>query len=436
MSGFGSGAKKLFCLVGLVAVSLWAQQGQQPQNVPDAPQPKPQAQQSQFPDDAPPAPKNDHPATDSTSSPAVPSATPRARTTGQQSGVVASRDDLYKMSVVVSFVQVPVTVKDKTGHLVSGLTPQDFTVLEDGSPQQIKFFTSDPFPLSAAIVLDTDLPSTTMKKVNDTLPALISAFSEFDEVALYRYGHTVQLVSNYSGATNVSTTTIAKIKRPGREGGPPMVGGGPFSHNGPSINGHEADPSVKPSAVPAPVSESYVLNDAILRAAQDLSRRDKTRRRIIFVVSDGRELGSTAHYDEVKKLLLSQNIAVYALGVDTAAIPIYDRLNRIRVPGFGYGNILPKYASDTAGEVLTAFDRNTVEAAYAKLTDTARNQYTIGYTTQATKSSAYRAIEVKVHRANLSVLAKQGYYPLPPSSTNSNANSPAAASPDATPKPQ
>jgi VWFA-related protein len=435
MSGFGSGAKKLFCLFGFVAVSLWAQQQQQPQNVPDAPQPKPQAQQSQFPDDAPPALKNDHPADAPSSSSAIPAATPTPKRTGPQSGVVANREELsIQMRVNVNFVQIPVTVRDKTGHMVPGLTPQDFTVLEDGSPQQIKFFTSDPFPLSAAIVLDTDLPSTTMKKVNDTLPALISAFSEFDEVALYRYGHTVQLVSNYSGATSVSTTTIAKIKRPGREGGPPMVGGGPFSHNGPSINGHEADPSVKPSAVPAAVSESYVLNDAILRAAQDLSRRDKTRRRIIFVVSDGRELGSTAHYDEVKKLLLSQNIAIYALGVDTAAIPIYDRLNRVRVPGFGYGNILPKYASDTAGEVLTAFDRNTVEAAYAKLTDTARNQYTIGYTTQATKSSAYRAIEVKVHRANLSVLAKQGYYPLPPSSTNSDSAAP--ANPDATPNPQ
>ena len=341
----------------------------------------------------------------------------------------------------MNFVQIPVTVKDKSGHLVPGLTPNDFTVLEDGTPQQIKFFTSDPFPLSAAIVLDTDLPSTTMKKVNDTLPALISAFSDFDEVALYRYGHTVQLVSNYSGAANVSTTTIAKIKRPGREGGPPMVGGGPFSHSGPQLNGHDADPSVKPSAVPAPVAESYVLNDAILRAAQDLSRRDKTRRRIIFVVSDGRELGSNAHYEDVKKLLLAQNIAVFALGVDTAAIPIYDRLNRVRVPGFGYGNILPKYASDTAGEVLTAFDRNTVEAAYAKLTDTARNQYTIGYTTQATKSSSYRSIEVKVHRSGLNVLAKQGYYPLPPSSSSapsptSGPAAPSAASPTPMPQPQ
>ena len=107
------------------------------------------------------------------------------------------------------------------------------------------------------------------------------------------------------------------------------------------INGHEADPSVQPSAVPAPVQESYVLNDAILRAAQDLAKRDRTRRKIIFVISDGREIGSKARYDEVRKILLTQNIQVYALGVDTAAIPIYDRLNRIRFPGFGYGNSCP-----------------------------------------------------------------------------------------------
>jgi VWFA-related protein len=279
-------------------------------------------------------------------------------------------------------------------------------------------FTSDPFPLSAAVVIDTDLPSTTMKTVNDSLPALIGAFSEFDEIALYRYGHTVQLVSGFTGATNVSTLTVAKMKRPGREGGPPMVGGGPFSHTGPQINGHEADPSVKPDAVPAPVQESYVLNDAILRAAQDLSRRDRTRRRIIFVVSDGREMGSTAHYEEVRKVLLSNNIAVYALGVDTAAIPIYDRLNRVRVPGFGYGNILPKYVSDTAGDMFAEFDRGSIEQAYSRITDVARNQYTLGYYTRATASTSYRSIEVKVHRPNLNVVAKQGYYPLPPPRPN------------------
>jgi VWFA-related protein len=412
MFGLASGLRRVLFLLALTALPAMAQD-----SIPDAPKPK-NPQPSQFPDDAPPAPKNVHPDT----AEAAPASTPAPSAQRQQSGLATSRNDLYTLSVRVNFVQVPVTVKDSSGRLVAGLGPKDFAVYEDGVPQTLTLLTSDPFPLSAAVVLDTELPSTTMKKVNETLPALVGAFSQFDEVALYRYGHTVQQVTNFAGADNVSTASLNKIKRPGREGGPPMVGGGPFSHPGPTINGHEASPGqIDTPSAPPPISESYVLNDAILRAAQDLAKRDKTRRKIIFVISDGREMGSKANYDEVKKLLLAQNIQVYALGVDTAAIPIYDRLNRIRFPGFGYGNILPKYASDTAGETFAAFDRNTIEEAYSRITDRARNQYTLGYNTRATASTSYRTIEVRVHRPNLTVIAKQGYYPLPPQTSGTQA---------------
>lgn len=404
MFGFGPGIRTVVCALALLA--------QQQQTLPDGPRPKLSPQGGQFPEDAPAAPINTRPE----SPEAAPVATPTPRP--QQpppTGITTDRTQLPVFSISVNFVQVPVTVKDSSGHLVSGLGPKDFTILEDGVPQQLKFFTSDPFPLSAAVVVDTSLPGDTMKKVNDTLPALIAAFSQFDELALYRYGHTVQQVSGFAGAENVSTATLDKVKRPGRTAGPPIIGGPMSGGGGPYINGHEGVPGQTTNPqMPPPIQESYVLNDAILRAAQDLSRRPKDRRRIIFVISDGREIGSTARYDEVRKVLLSNNIAVYALGVDTAAIPIYDRLDRIRLPGFGYANILPKYVSDTAGDMFARFDRPSIEQAYGEITDIARNQYTLGYTTRATPSSAYRTIEVKVHRPNLIVIAKQGYYPLPP----------------------
>jgi VWFA-related protein len=387
---------------------------QQPQQgVPDAPQPKPQ-QQGQFPENAPPAPINAHP--EQPEATATPTPQPQRQRGTAQGDIVTDVGKFGTMSIAVNFVQIPVRVKDSSGKLVSGLTSNDFKVYEDGVAQQLKFFTADAFPLSAAVVVATDLPATTMKKVNETLPALISAFSEFDEVALYRYGHTVQQVSGFTGATSVSTASINRIKRVGREGGPPMTGG-PFG-GGPSINGHPVnDPNAnggKAGDVQTPPREFYVLNDAILKAAQDLSKRDKTRRRIIFVISDGRELGSNASYDEVRRILLANNISVFGVGVDTAAIPIYDKANRIRIPGFGTGNILPRYVSETAGDMMAEFDRQGIEQAYAKISDAARNQYTLGYNAQATKSSSFRALDVRVLRPNLNVFAKQGYYPLPP----------------------
>ena len=212
MIGFESGASKFLLLVSLLVSPGLAQQ-----NVPDAPQPK-TTQPSQFPDNAPATPKNQH----QELPPAAAMSTPEPAQPQEEGGIATSRNDLYTYSVRVNFVQVPVTVKDSSGRLVPGLGPKDFAVYEDGKRQQLTLLTSDPFPLSAAVVVDTDLPSTTMKKVNETLPALIGAFSQFDEVALYRYGHTVQQVTNFSGSDNVTTATLNKVKRPGREGGPPL----------------------------------------------------------------------------------------------------------------------------------------------------------------------------------------------------------------------
>jgi VWFA-related protein len=411
-AGVKSRALKLACLIALLGASLFSQ------NIPDAPQPK-APQPGQFPEDAPPAVKNDHP----TNPAAAPTPTPSPTPGGQPQripGLSTDKKELPLFTVHTNFVLLPVIVKDNSGHLVPGLNWQDFTVYDDGAPQKLSFFTSDSLPLSAAIVVDIDLPVPTMKKVNESLPALVGAFSEFDEVALYGYGHSVTQVAGFTGASNIPTSTLSHMKRPGRESGPPQVFG-PLA-GGPSINGHPVtDPNAQVgtatggSGIPNPVSESWVLNDAILRAAQDLGRRDPSRRRILFVISDGRELGSRASLNEVRKVLLTYNIAVFAVGVDTAATPIYDKLNRPRVPGFGYQNILPRYVVDTGGEAYNAFDRQTIEQAYSKVTDLARNQYTLGYNATLNTTGGCRAIDVHVHRPNLSVRARQAYCPLPQS---------------------
>jgi len=58
--------------------------------------------------------------------------------------------------------------------------------------------------------------------------------------------------------------------------------------------------------------EIHTLNDAILAAAKELSTRPKGRRRIIYVISDGKEYGSKATYKEVLRYLETNKIAVYA----------------------------------------------------------------------------------------------------------------------------
>src|SRR6202163_459919 len=324
--------------------------------------------------------------------------------------------DLYTITVTTNLVMVPVTVKDNSGRLVGGLLPKDFSVLEGGQKQNLKFFTSDPFPLSAAVIFDTGMPDVGLKKVQDTLSALQGSFSQFDEVGIYTHSSTVSQVADYDSVGKQLTVALNQVKGySGTNNGLPVTSG-PLGPQGPMINGLPVGaPPVTP--VSTPPKTARVLNDAILLAARDLSKRDRARRKIIFVISDGREQGSTASYADTLKVLLTQGITVYAVGVEGAAIPVYDRLQRIHIPKttklVGYSDILPKYVSATGGGTVYAeLAEAGIEEAYARAIGDARNQYTLGYTPKA-GIGGYRQIEVRVRRPDVKVYAKDGYYPLP-----------------------
>jgi len=333
-----------------------------------------------------------------------------------------AREDLYKIGVTVNYVVVPVTVKDGDGRIVSGLRPKDFYVLENGKQQTLSYFTSDPFPLSAAVIFDLGMPDTGVRKIQETLGALQGAFSQFDEVAIYTYSSTVSRVSDFATVGQQLTAVLNQIKTySGRNNGPPVTGG-PLGPQGPSINGHPVDSPIQP--VITPPKQSHVINDAILMAARDLSKRDRTRRKIIFVISDGREIGSDASYADTLKVLLTQNVIVYGVGVEGAALPGYGKLQKIHIPkvdipgglgsfNFGYGNILSKYVYATGGGTLYAENAKLdIERAYARAIGDARNQYTLAYSAKP-GAGGYRQIEVRVRRPDVRVYAKDGYYPLP-----------------------
>ncbi len=321
----------------------------------------------------------------------------------------SGRDELMTLQKTVSFVTVPVTVKDDGGKLVDGLLAKDFSIYEDGVPQKLTLFTSDPFPLSAALVIDQGLQEPVLKKINQTFAALGGAFGPFDEVSVFTYGNTVNKRQDFGNATRMELALQRLRDDTGANAGASVVGG-PFG-SGPYTNGKPM-PGTNPVITPKP--EFHVLNDAILMAAQDLAHRPAANRKIIFVISDGQEYGSRASYSQVLKVLLTDGIAVYAIGVDTASMPLYNKVAKARIPGFGYTNVLPRYANATGGDVLDEFSKESIESAYQRITSEARYQYTLGYNTAQKPSSNYRDIEVRVKRPGLEVFAKHGYYPLPP----------------------
>lgn len=332
-----------------------------------------------------------------------------------------AQEELFKIVTNVNQVMVPVTVKDDSGRLVSGLLAKDFSVHEGGKKQTLNFFTSDPFALSVAVILDLGMKDVDVQRVNHTYPALEGVFSEFDEVSIYSYSNVVSQLSGWTAVGEKLSATLSSLANVrGRNNGPPVTSG-PLGPQGPMVNGMPIDPAAP--IVYTPTQESHVLNDAILRAGLDLAKRDKTRRKVIFVISDGREYRSNASYHDVLKVLLTNNIMVYAVGVGGSAIPGYNKLEKFHLPRFGYSDILPKYVNATGGEVSNALTRPGIEDAYSRLIGDARNQYTLGYITHEPPTGAHREIEVLVNRPSckrssirpcVDLTAKEGYYAAPP----------------------
>jgi VWFA-related protein len=324
------------------------------------------------------------------------------------------------LHVNVNFVEVPVTVKDSKQRLVAGLTYRDFKVFENDTRQPIAFFTTDSFPLSIAFVIDQSLTSDVMAKVNNSLEAIQGALTPYDEVAVFTYNNGAQERTGFTGAQSTRLPAVlALTKATGSEMGAPINSG---SMTGCNItqNGSCVDPNLAPGGSAGGTTfmtipkEIHTLNDAILSAAKELSTRPKGRRRIIYVISDGKEYGSKAKYGEVLRYLESNKTAVYGTLVGDSARWGEGYVSRVHLPFTMYDNLLVKYIHATGGTADSEGNLNGIEKSYAKIAEEARNQYTLGYYShQPLIDGKFRKIEVRVDRpANeVEVIAKTGYFP-------------------------
>src|SRR5262245_16091572 len=110
---------------------------------------------------------------------------------------LAQRDTLR---TGVDLVVVPVSVKDSDGRFVYGLQRGDFTVIEDGRSQEIVQFSTEPAPLSVAVLLDTGVEGAAMRRMAESLVSLSSAFTEIDEAEIYRFDRFVTKLSDFSNS--------------------------------------------------------------------------------------------------------------------------------------------------------------------------------------------------------------------------------------------
>jgi VWFA-related protein len=318
----------------------------------------------------------------------------------------------------VTEVVVPVTVKDSKGNPVAGLTWRDFTVYENNTREPLRVFSVDPRPISVAFVVDQTLPANYMHEVNESMNAIQGALTPYDEAAVFTYTNGAKEWTGFTGAQGPRLPAVLSLAQATGSDPSVPIDSGPYSGCSITQNGNCVAPTLQQGGSTAPIGrieipkEIHTLNDAILRAAKELSTRPKDRLRIIYVISDGKEYGSTATFNEVKKYLQTNNIAVYATVVGESARWGEGWLDRFHLPFEAYSNILYKYVAATGGDMFSERGVNNMEKSYAKIADEARNQYTLVYASHLSIfDDRYRSIDVRVNRPNIVVTAKPGYYP-------------------------
>jgi VWFA-related protein len=321
-------------------------------------------------------------------------------------------------AVHVDFVQIPFTVKDSKSRQVPDLTWRDVRVYENGVRQQIRFWSgTDPFPLSVAFVIDQTVTQDTMDKVNASLSALQGAFAPYDEVEVYTYNNGVVQQTTFTAAQSRRLAAVLeRSKGSGRETMMPL--GGPLAQTT-TKNNENVDPNTSPthginSIYQTPEKEFHPLFDAIFTAAQSLATVDPKRRRVLYVISDGKEYGSKVKEKELIRYLQTNRIQVFATLVGDASMPGMGFLDRIHLPLTMRDDALPRIAYATGGQTDPEFRPRGIENSFADLTRTVRTEYTVGYYTHANPlDDRFRSVEVRVMRPNLSVDAEKGYYPTP-----------------------
>jgi VWFA-related protein len=293
----------------------------------------------------------------------------------------------------VELVVVPVTVKDGSGRLVAGIRREEFRIFEDGEEQEIALFSAEAFPLSVVLLVDNQLPRSAAEKVEATITTLAGGLGPEDEATLLLFD---QFPSEPEPFTANNDELFNRLKRLKLNQTFPGLGSAPMTA-GPRVN-QQSQATGVPKQVGREPRKNKNLYDAVWAAGMLLRDKPRERRKMIFLISDGRNSRDNQYnYEQTLQLLLASDISVYAVSVDERALRT--------------GGDLARFAHATGGDVSLGRTREELAALYTRLTEQARHQYTLGYAPRRRDPSReFHEIEVRVRRSGLQLIARDGYF--------------------------
>jgi VWFA-related protein len=199
---FGSEAMKKIALIlvcfGLVSLSVTAQ--------------SPRSRVSPSPTPTPaPTIKNNPPVSTEDKKPVL----QRGNTTNNQtSSPVENIDDENEViRVETSLVSFPVSVLDRDGRFISGLSQKDFQIFENGAQQKIEYFQSVEQPFTVILLIDVS-PSTQFQidQIQDAAITFVNQLRRDDKVQVISFDERVHVLSPLTNDRRVLQNAIRQAE--------------------------------------------------------------------------------------------------------------------------------------------------------------------------------------------------------------------------------
>ncbi len=305
-------------------------------------------------------PKPPDPQQNSTSSPAA-SGSP------QDEGPEQAQDDQsggFVFKKEIEEVVLHAIVVDDQNHLVTGLTEKDFRIFEDGKQQTLTFFRKEHVPVSLGILIDNSgsmLPK--RAKVSEAALQLVDGSQQKDQVFVVNFGDDAFLDQDY---TDDVGKLRAALMRTGTHG-------------------------------------STALYDAVIASVDHLSQTAAQQKKILLLVTDGRDNASQATYNEVLRKLQSKNGPVlYTIALSQGGRA--DEADR---------EALRRLSEQTGGAAFFPSSLDEVQSIAKSIAQDIRSQYVIGYRSSNPQTAgAYHTIQAQAIEGStpLRVSTRAGYY--------------------------
>jgi Ca-activated chloride channel family protein len=276
-------------------------------------------------------------------------------------------------------VRVFVTVLDRDGRLQTALTQDDFEIRDEGKPQPITLFDNSPQPIRLILMLDVS------GSMAGNLPLLRGGAEQLfgrlrpDDVArVGTFGHDVTISPTFS--------------------------------NDPHVLRQALPDAISPDA-PTPLWRA--IDEAVSAFGEDPDRR-----RVVLVLSDGKDSGPISFRQrfvsqgEVIDRARDSDTMVYAIGMRSRGAR--------RPPGIGPGGLqamltedlpdpgLARVAEESGGGYTEIRFGQDLGAAFAAVAEELHSQYLLGYAVPR-RDGKVHDIDVRVKQRGLTPRARKNY---------------------------